>query len=278
MSNFNDLKGQQFSKLTVLENAGTDKHGNKLWLCQCECGKQKVIAGCYLRCGKTKSCGCLRSYNLSIEGGKNLKDLTGMRFNKLTVIERAENPNKNPKDLHAYWKCLCECGKYHIARSSELKNGHIQSCGCYAIERSTTHGMRDTRLYTIWCNMKARCYNSKNRHYKTYGGRGIEVSPLWKDNFQAFYEYVSKLPHFGEKGYTINRIDNDLNYEPGNIEWANAYKQSNNRTFNHKITYKEKTQNISQWAKELKINPSTLYNRILTHKWSIEKALETPVK
>lgn len=276
MSNFKDLKGQQFSKLTVLEEAGIDKHNNKMWLCQCECGKQKVISGQYLRRGTTKSCGCLKGYNLSIEGKKRLKDLTGMKFNKLIVIERVENPNKNPKDLHAYWKCLCDCGNYHIAKGSDLISGNIQSCGCYAIERSTTHGMRHAKIYNTWCNMKARCYNPNKKDYKNYGGRGIVVYDKWKDNFQAFYDYVSKLQHYGEKGYTLNRIDNDGNYAPNNVEWSTDIEQANNKRNNHLVSYGGKTQTISEWAKELKINKYTLYNRILTYKWDIDRAFKTP--
>lgn len=155
-------------------------------------------------------------------------DLTGQKFGRLTVIKRAENQNS-----HTRWVCDCECGNSVIAKGIHLKSGHTQSCGCAKIElhtkRLTKHGYCGTSLYNVWCSMKERCCNKQAQRYNDYGGRGIKVCSRWLNSFEAFYEDVSKLPHFGEKGYSLDRINNDGNYEPSNIRWATAKEQANNK-------------------------------------------------
>lgn len=95
--------------------------------------------------------------------------------------------------------------------------------------RYKTHGMSQSPIYRKWHDMKTRCYYSGNISYKNYGGRGITVCEEWRNSFQAFYDYVSQLPHYGEPGYSLDRIDNDGNYEPGNVRWATKLMQMNNR-------------------------------------------------
>lgn len=209
------------------------------------------------------------------------KDLTGQTFGRLTVIERV-GVRKNG---HILWKCVCNCPEPKknevIVDGNSLQCGNTKSCGCIKSEmlckRNRKHGLYGTKSYKTWQDMKARCYNLNDPGYKDWGGRGITVHKAWKDNFQAFYEDVSKLPHFGEEGYTLDRINNDTgNYEPGNVRWATDKEQSNNRRSNHLIEYKGKTQTMKQWAEELEINYQTLARRINTYHWSIEKALSTP--
>ena len=204
------------------------------------------------------------------------EDLTGRKFNRLTVIKRAENNRFG----QTQWLCECICGNKCVIYGYDIKCGKTRSCGCLQKEQAsysnTTHGLSNTSLYNIWLNMKGRCCNLKNKRYQDYGGRGIEVCQHWRNSYEAFEEDVSKLPHYGEKGYTLDRIDNNGSYEPGNVRWATAKEQQNNTRRNHYLTYKGKTQTIAQWAEELGINRYTLYNRILTYNWSIEKALITP--
>ena len=155
-------------------------------------------------------------------------DLTGQKFGRLTVVERAKNKGKE-----TMWLCVCDCGKTLIAQGNNLKSGHTKSCGCYNSEittiRNYKHGKRKTTVYNTWNNMRRRCYEKANAKYPSYGGRGITVCDEWKNSFEAFYDDVSKLPHFGEKGYSLDRIDNDGNYEPTNVRWATAKQQANNR-------------------------------------------------
>lgn len=124
--------------------------------------------------------------------------------------------------------------------------------------------------------MKSRCLNPKSARYNCYGGRGIKVCDRWLESFENFY---TDMLSTWKQGLTLERINNDGNYEPSNCKWATLKEQGNNRSTNTKITYKGRTQNISEWAREYGIkNPGTLSNRVFIHKWDIEKALTTPVK
>lgn len=166
--------------------------------------------------------------HLFMSKGK-IKNLEGQRFGRLLVLEMTQKRiNRN-----VVWSCLCECGKYAEVKSGDLIRGRTKSCGCFrvdtAVETHTFHGKRNTKINFIWGSMKQRCLNANNKGFKNYGGRGIKVCDEWKNSFQAFYDYVSKLPHFGEKGYSLDRINNDGNYEPGNVRWATRKEQSNNR-------------------------------------------------
>lgn len=212
--------------------------------------------------------------------GRKTEDLTRKTFGRLLALKRAEKKGKG-----AYWLCECSCPEHTkvIVSSSDLRRGHTKSCGCLSREtrkqKATRHGWYGTKCYTIYFGMKTRCQNPKNQKYYRYGGRGITVYPEWLDKengFMNFYNYVSKLPHFGEKGYTLNRIDNDGNYEPGNVEWSDDVTQANNRRNNHYITFNGERKTMKQWARELRINYNTLRSRINELNWTIEKAFTTP--
>lgn len=263
-----DLSGRKFGRWTVVERDNSKKQG-VYWKCRCECGRIKSVRSDSLELGKSVSCGCYSSE-------QHTRNIIGQKFGRLTVTDRAERPTEYT-NTHAYWMCQCECGNTLIARGSELRRGSIQSCGCLQIDTSTTHGMRHTPIYSEWCTIKQRCFNPNNGSYKDYGERGITMCDSWKNSFEAFYEDVSKLPNFRKDGYSINRIDNDGNYEPNNVEWSDNTTQANNKRNNHCIEFNGKTQTIAQWADELGINKYTLYNRILTYHWSVERALTTPV-
>lgn len=155
-----------------------------------------------------------------------LIDLTGQRFGRLVVVERAESKNKNSS-----WLCKCDCGKQTVVSAPNLKSGATRSCGCglqeATIERSTKHGGRYTKLYAVWIAMKDRCNNSNNKQFDDYGGRGIRVCKEWIDDFSAFQKWALANGYKG--GLTIDRKDNDKGYAPDNCQWVTSKEQNNNR-------------------------------------------------
>lgn len=249
MGNFKDLTGQKFGRLTVVGRA-PNKGKQTMWLCRCTCGNETVVAGYTLTHGLTQSCGCLQREIL-----RRFEDLTGQKFGKLTVLKRVAN-----KGIKLRWLCRCDCGKTVEASGSNLKSGRTVSCGC--TYKQQHHGMRKTRLYETWNMMKQRCFNPNNHCYSRYGGRGITVFPGWLNDFQAFYDYVSKLPHFGEEGYTLDRIDVNGNYEPDNVRWADAKTQSRNKRNNIIVEYQGVKMTLAEAAEKSGVQPTTLKRRL----------------
>lgn len=209
-----------------------------------------------------------------------LIDLTGKSFGRLTVIERAGTHISPYGTKIPLWRCICDCPKKTvcIVRGEDLRKGRTHSCGCilseFLIKRNAKHNKSGTHLYNVWVNMKQRCYNPKDQAYKHYGGRGITICPEWMDKengFINFYNDVSKLPHFDDNGYSLDRIDNNGNYEINNVRWSTSEEQANNKRNNILITYNGKTQTVAQWGKEIGVSFDTLYQRIC--KWDIDQAL-----
>lgn len=253
MPKLKDLTGQHFGRLTVIERAENGKDRKPRWVCECTCGAKVVIGGYALKSGKTQSCGCLRKEKSS---ERSLKNLVGQRFGRLTVIERAENL----KSGKVRWKCRCECGVEKIVSSQDLKRGHVQSCGCLKKEILTKHGMTGTVIYGTWHAIRDRCNNPNLSSYENYGGRGIKVCERWLD-FQNFYDDISKLEHFGEEGYTLDRIDNNGNYEPGNVRWANSKTQARNTRRNIIVEYEGEKMCLMDVAERSGIQYNVLWKR-----------------
>jgi hypothetical protein len=217
---------------------------------------------------------------MTICRGRNMSkfvDLTGQRFGRLTVLFRDDFIKKDGKKETAFI-CKCDCGKTIKILAYNLKSGHTQSCGCKSLENRIkariTHHHTGTRLYRIWRNMRTRCENPNDYHFKFYGERGIAVCNEWQ-TFEPFYEWAMT------NGYcdnlTIDRINNDGNYEPNNCRWVTQREQSNNTRKKRLLTYNGVTLSMADWAYIFDIRPISLAYR-LNHGWSIDKALNTPVR
>lgn len=156
-------------------------------------------------------------------------DLTGMRFGRLVVKSRNGSKTFPSGQKQPLYTCECDCGETTVVLARNLVSGNTRSCGCLALCTRTKHNTYGSTAYRAWDNMKSRCYNTNVPQYKHWWGRGITVCDEWRNDFQAFYAYVSKLPHYGERGRSLDRINNDGNYEPGNVRWATRYEQTHNR-------------------------------------------------
>lgn len=255
-----DLIGQRFGRLTVIEETESNKSGGAQWKCKCDCGNSVIVPSGHLRSGHTKSCGCYR---------REIEDLKGKRYGRLTVVERAETKNRK-----TYWKCKCDCGATIKVNTANLNNGHTKSCGCLQKEKVTTHGKKNTKLYKVWASMKARCDNSSHKAYENYGGRGITVCDEWKNDFINFYNWAMENGY--QDGLTIDRKDNNGNYEPLNCRWSTQKEQNNNTRRNQYIEFDGECHTIAEWAEIKKINRLTLWDRITRKGWSLERALTTP--
>jgi hypothetical protein len=201
-----DLKGQKFGRLLVLEYNGKNKSNCNMWLCKCDCGNIVSVSRHELRCGDTKSCGCIKS------------EVASRRFFK--------------------------------------------------------HGKRYYNEYHTWLSMKNRCINKNSVGYSNYGGRGISVCEKWVNSFEEFYNDMGPRP-VGD--YSIERINNDGNYEPSNCRWATSHEQSNNRRVTIFVEYNGIKLPLSDMCIMVGINYSCVQQRIKRYKWSIDRALSEPV-
>ena len=255
-----DLKNKRFGYLVAKEIInGRRKHGEVIWLCKCDCGKQVEIGSGPLCTGNTKSCGCVRWL---------LKDLVGKRFGKLTVKQLVEGETRNGSVV---WLCECDCGKQRMVASTYLIRGHTRCCGCnkgiLISKAKIQHGLTGTPTYISWQAMKQRCVLDEY-----YIKHNISYDPRW-NNFTSFLNDMGKAPF----GFSLDRIDPNGNYNKENCRWASREKQANNKRASRMLDYNGKIQSTSQWARALGIRIATLLSR-LRKGWSVERVLTTEVR
>lgn len=176
-------------------------------------------------------------------------DLTGRRFNRLLVIDRASSVGER----RVKWNCLCNCGTIKAVISDNLLKGTSGSCGCLKVEltkiNNATHGKSDSREFMIWSRMKGRCINPRVTAFPFYGGRGITVCPRWLNSFEAFFDDMGL-----SQGLTLDRIDTNGNYEPTNCRWATQREQTRNKRNNVRATVENVTLTAVEWVERTRIS------------------------
>lgn len=197
------------------------------------------------------------------------KDLTGIKFGRLTVVSLAGRDSGG----RAQWRCVCDCGSEGVYDGYNLKSGKIKSCGCLRKEVTAAvhrdHGGSRSILYGVWNSMKNRCLNPNVKAYKNYGARGIDVCQKWRDDFSAFRDWA--LASGYSKGLSLDRIDNDAGYCPSNCRWVTPKEQSRNRRANRIIDGKC----LAEWQEKAVVSRYTVYRR-LSKGWSIYEAISIP--
>lgn len=203
-------------------------------------------------------------------------DLSGRKFSRLTVIEKV-GKSKNGQSI---WKCKCDCGNITKVMYSNLTREHIKSCGCFKKESygksSVKHNKSRTRLYSTYYKIKGRCYNRNNPAYKNYGGRGIKICDEWLNKENGFINFYNWAIENGydesktKKEQTLDRINNNGNYEPSNCRWATAKEQASNTRNNHIVDYYGEKYILTQLSELLDIKVTTLAWR-LNNGWKQEE-------
>lgn len=200
----------------------------------------------------------------------------GQRYGRLTIVREVERKGKN-----RYVLCLCDCGNTKIANFTEMRKGKIQSCGCYAhdktVARSTKHGLAKKHpLYGVWKGIKSRCSNPNSEAFFSYGGRGIKICDEWSNDFSAFYNWC--ILNGYKEGLSIDRIDNNGDYSPSNCRFANQYTQARNKSNNRAVNYNGKHwHSMAQFCEDYALPYSGVQNR-LHNGWSIEEIVNYYIK
>lgn len=241
-------EGTQFGDLTVICEA--EKIGDvRSLLCQCKCGKQKIIRLNALTRGATRSCGAC---NL-------IKVEPGQKYGNWEVLSVKQTVHKGERRTAI---CKCKCGNIREVACQKLIRGLTLSCGCWRADAK-----HHKRLHVVWRHMQSRCYNKNNPKYPQYGGRGIVVCNEWlgAEGFARFVEWSYKHDYDENASTgkcTIDRIDVNGNYEPSNCRWADPFTQANNKQNTIYIEHNGEKHTISEWAIILGIPRRRIENRV----------------
>ncbi len=209
----------------------------------------------------------------------NFIDLTGRRVGRLLVTARAPNAGHQLR-----WLCQCDCGNIAIVFGSMIRSGKTDNCGCLTRQRmsakSTRHGHcrkgTQSREFSAWWAMITRCTYPSQSNYYLYGGRGITVHPDWRSSFEAFLTHIGPMPSEGGP-WTLDRIDTNGNYVPGNVRWATRATQAANKRNNKTLTHDGKTLHIAAWSRLTGLSIGTIVRRLKLG-WPVDRVLtEVPV-
>ena len=197
-------------------------------------------------------------------------NLAGERFGRL-VVKRFHDV----KGGRYRWFCRCDCGGSAIVNTSNLIKGNTLGCGCVRRERTgdanRRHGATKSTEYKVWLSMRQRCHQKNNKSYHRYGGRGIRICKRW----QSFENFLADMGRRPSQRHTLDRRDNDGNYEPSNCRWATSRVQANNTSRNRKITIRGKSMNLNQWCRHFKVRRLRVHKRLAAG-WPVLAAFTRP--
>lgn len=182
------------------------------------------------------------------------------------MLGRGETRSRPSGGAAVYWRVECVCGRTAEISGTSLREGTSKSCGCRVVEAAearSTHGEarrgHRTAEYQTWISIRARCLNANNKLYKYYGGRGVGMCDRWRNSYTAFLQDVGRKPF---DGASIDRIDNNRSYEPGNVRWATQKQQCRNQRKTRWLTVGGVTRPLTEWAELANLNYKTIHTRL----------------
>lgn len=206
---------------------------------------------------------------------RRVDSIVGREFGRLKV-ESCEGSRPVGKTRKTFWKCKCRCGKTITVARDSLVGNNTTSCGCFAQENarswSMTHGKSSTPEYAIWCGIIRRCEAQSCKSYSDYGGRGISMCHRWRNDFTAFLADMGPRP---SPKHSVEREDNNGNYEPGNCVWETPIKQGRNKRNNRILSANGESLPLAEWAERLGVVSSVIETR-LKRGWSVHDAVLSP--
>lgn len=272
-----DRVGQQFGRLAVVRRLPSSRPTR--WECRCNCGTVVVVQDSNLTNSSTVSCGCLFREQVAERRSQEREAMIGRRFGRLVVS--CESQRSRARE--AKWDCRCDCGRTAVSATHALRTGRTVSCGCskreQAADRLRTHGLSNktespSLAYGTWVGLKQRCLNPKNPGFANYGGRGITVCESWAESFEAFLADVGERPSLR---HSLDRIDNDKGYEPGNCRWATRREQNTNKRDTIRLTHGGRTLSLLEWSDVTGIPHQILYQRWVNN-WAEARILTETYK
>lgn len=262
-------------KLTAIGFPEIQIPGKRKVICRCECGTEKAIIIKDVTKGKIKSCGCVKdSHTHTIETINER-----IKTSRLTALSFTDYKYDTKGEKIRMCLCLCECGKTTSARVTSLMFGETRSCGCLSVDTATKYTHKNNwHIYSSWGAMIDRCYNTKTKRYKHYGGKGVAVCQQWKDNYQNFYDW--SIANGWEEGLQIDKdiLGNGMLYSPETCKWVTRAENMMYTTRARMVLHNGEMINLRVWchnngydSKQAKF----IYNRI-RHGWTLEDAINTP--